>query len=216
MTRHTDVAAAKAAPPAGPKKSAPDLSARIKEICRSRGLSLRQLAALTGIPVATLSKVQNNLATLNYEQLSKLAGGLGIELNELFTSASSDVRTGRRAVTHKGQGLKEVSERFDFELLCGELANRSMNPAIMEIRARSLEEAGGLIVHEGEEFAYVLTGAIEVYSEHYVPTRLEAGASIYIDSTSGHAYVNVSDEPISRVLAVTTHFRNVVKPLSQK
>ncbi|HEY5102412.1 MAG TPA: helix-turn-helix transcriptional regulator, partial [Steroidobacteraceae bacterium] len=82
-----------------PGKVAPDLSARVREICRTRDLSLRQLAAMTGIPIATLSKVQNNLATLSYVQLTKLAFGLGLELNELFTATTSDVRTGRRAVT---------------------------------------------------------------------------------------------------------------------
>src|SRR5450432_89389 len=97
-----------------PTKVAPDLSARVREICRERDLSLRELAALSGIPIATLSKVQNNLATLSYVQLTKLAAGLGLELNELFTSTAVDVRTGRRAVTLKGEGPKGATERYDF------------------------------------------------------------------------------------------------------
>ena len=188
-----------------PRKAAPDLSARVREICRTRDLSLRQLAAMTGIPIATLSKVQNNLATLSYVQLTKLAYGLGLELNELFTVTTADVRTGRRAVTRKGEGPQEATERYDFEMLCGDLASKKMNVGIMEINARTLEEAGGLIAHEGEEFAYVLSGSIEVYTEDYRPTRLEAGDCIYMDSTSGHVYVNVGAEPVARVLAVTTH-----------
>jgi len=186
-------------------KLAPDLSTRVREICRTRDLSLRQLAAMTGIPIATLSKVQNNLATLSYVQLTKLAEGLGIELNELFTAPAVNVRTGRRAVTRYGEGPKGSTERYEFELLCADLASKKMNIGIMEITARSLEEAGGLATHEGEEFAYVLAGSIEVYNEHYVPTRLNVGDSIYMDSTSGHAYVNAGDEPMARVLAVTTH-----------
>ena len=186
-------------------KLAPDLSARVREICRERDLSLRQLAAMTGIPIATLSKVQNNLATLSYVQLAKLAEGLGIELNELFTVPAVNVRTGRRAVTRQGAGPKGSTERYEFELLCADLASKKMNIGIMEITARSLEEAGGLATHEGEEFAYVLAGSIEVYNEHYVPTRLNAGDCIYMDSTSGHAYVNVGDDSMARVLAVTTH-----------
>jgi transcriptional regulator with XRE-family HTH domain len=184
---------------------APDLAVRIREICRTRGLSLRELTALTGIPIATLSKVQNNLATLSYVQLTKLANGLGIELNELFTAPATNVRTGRRAVTRRGDGPKGSTERYEFELLCAELASKKMNTGIMEITARSLEEAGGLAAHEGEEFAFVLAGSIEIYNEHYVPTRLNFGDSLYMDSTSGHAYVNVGDEPVARVLAVTTH-----------
>jgi transcriptional regulator with XRE-family HTH domain len=186
-------------------KVAPDLSARVRELCRTRDLTLRQLAAMTTIPIATLSKVQNNLATLSYVQLTKLAEGLGLELNELFTSSAVDVRTGRRAVTRKGEGQREATERYDFEMLGGDLANKKMNIGIMEITARTLEEAGGLIAHEGEEFAYVLSGTIEVHTEDYRPTRLAAGDCIYMDSTSGHVYVNVGEDEVARVLAVTTH-----------
>lgn len=191
--------------PRPPRKVAPDLSARVRDIIRARGLTLRKLAAMTGIPIATLSKVQNNLATLSYVQLTKLAEGLGLELNELFTAPATDVRTGRRAVTRRGEGPREATERYDFEMLCGDLANKKMNTGIMEIAARSLEEAGGLIAHEGEEFAFVVSGAVEVHTEDYRPQRLDVGDCIYMDSTSGHAYVNVSDEPVARVLGVTTH-----------
>jgi uncharacterized cupin superfamily protein len=75
----------------------------------------------------------------------------------------------------------------------------------MEIRARTPEEAGGLITHEGEELAYVLDGTIEVHTEDYRPTRLEAGDCMYMDSTSGHVYVNAGEAEVARVLAVTTH-----------
>jgi transcriptional regulator with XRE-family HTH domain len=187
-------------------KTAPDLSLRIREICRTRGLSLRQLAVMTGIPVATLSKVQNNLATLSFVQLTKLAAGLGIELNDLFTSTTVDVRTGRRAVTRKGEGQREATARYEFEILCAELASKRMNVGIMEISARTLAEAGGLVAHEGEEFTYVLSGSIEVHSEDYRPTRLNAGDAIYMDSTSAHVYVNAGEEP-AQVLAVTTPMR---------
>ena len=77
--------------------------------------------------------------------------------------------------------------------------------AIMEIRARTTEEAGGLITHEAEELAYVLDGTIEIHTEDYRPTRLEAGDCMYMDSTSGHVYVNAGKAEVARVLAVTTH-----------
>lgn len=197
-------------------KIAPNLSDRVREICRTRDLSLRQLSSMTGIPIATLSKVQNNLATLNYVQLTKLAAGLDLELNELFTSTAVDLRTGRRAVTRKGEGPKEATERFDFEMLCGDLANKSMNIGIMEVSARSVEEAGGLIAHEGEEMAFVLSGAVEVCTEDYRPTRLEEGDCLYMDSTSGHVYINAGPTPVARILAVTTHSLPERRPAAVK
>jgi transcriptional regulator with XRE-family HTH domain len=190
---------------AAASKVAPELGARVRDICRSRNLTLRQLSAMTGIPIATLSKVQNNLATLSYVQLTKLASGLGMELNDIFSPDAVDLRTGRRALTRKGSGHREPTRWYNFELLCSELAHKKMNIAIMEVKARTPDEAGGLAAHEGEEFAYVLDGAIEIHTEDYRPTRLNAGDAIYMDSTSAHVYVNVGDTPIARVLAVTSH-----------
>jgi transcriptional regulator with XRE-family HTH domain len=186
-------------------KVAPELGARVRDICRSRNLTLRQLSGMTGIPIATLSKVQNNLATLSYVQLTKLASGLDMELNDIFSPNAVDLRTGRRALTRKGTGHREPTRWYHFELLCSELAHKKMNIAIMEVKARTPEEGGGLAAHEGEEFAYVLEGSIEIHTEDYRPTRLNAGDAIYMDSTSAHVYVNVGDTPFARVLAVTSH-----------
>src|ERR1700692_2427649 len=91
------------------RKAAPDLSARVRELCRTRKLTLRQLSGMTGIPIATLSKVQNNLATLTHVHHTNLAAGLGLELTDLFTATAVDVRTGRRVVTHKGEGSREAT-----------------------------------------------------------------------------------------------------------
>jgi transcriptional regulator with XRE-family HTH domain len=195
-----------------PETAVMDLGARVIELRKSRGLSLRQLAQKTGLPLSTLSRVQKDQATLSYLQLIKLAKGLEIELAELFVSRAVDIKSGRRAVTLKGQGLKEVTERYQFELLCGDLANKRMVPGIIDITARTLEEAGGLIRHEGEEFIFVLNGTIDVHTEDYRPTRLTEGDCMYIDSTSGHAYVNVGDAP-AKIIAVTTHLLDEYKHL---
>jgi quercetin dioxygenase-like cupin family protein len=40
----------------------------------------------------------------------------------------------------------------------------------------------------------VLDGPIEVHSEHYAPTVLETGDSMYLDSTMAHAFIAVGDK----------------------
>jgi quercetin dioxygenase-like cupin family protein len=67
-----------------------------------------------------------------------------------------------------------------------------MVPVLTRIRARSLADFGPLLKHSGEEFIFVLEGAIEVHTEHYQPIRLMTGESTYIDSDMGHAYIAVS------------------------
>lgn len=177
-------------------------------------MTLKQLEGLTGIPASTLSKVQNHQATLSYEHIVRLASGLGIDVSDVFTASTIDVKTGRRAVTRRGEGLKEATDRYTFEILCGDLIKKSMNTGIMEVTARSLEEAGGLIQHEGEEFVYVLEGECEVHSDDYRPVTLAEGDSMYLDSTSGHAYVAAGAGPC-RLLAITTYVVAGVPHLAQ-
>ncbi len=66
-----------------------------------------------------------------------------------------------------------------------------------------MEEFGDWVRHPGEEFAYVLDGRVDFYTEYYAPLRLAPGDSVYFDSNMGHAYIAVGDD-VSRVLSVCT------------
>ena len=63
-----------------------------------------------------------------------------------------------------------------------------MIPVYTHIRAKSVAEFGELVRHSGEEFIYVLDGAVEVHTEFYDPLVLHAGESIYIDSNMRRRY----------------------------
>lgn len=183
------------------------LGLRLSEIRRSRDVTLKELSTRTGIPVSTLSKVQNNQATLSYENLVKLSVGLDVDVGEFFRHHPSELRITRRTIERKDQGRRGQSERYAFEILATELARKRMVPGILTVSATSLEEIGGLSRHEGEEFIYVLSGTLRLYTEFYEPATLKAGDSAYIDSTMGHAYVAVrkGKEPPARILAVCSH-----------
>jgi transcriptional regulator with XRE-family HTH domain len=183
------------------------LGLRLSEIRRTRDLTLKELSTRTGIPVSTLSKVQNNQATLSYENLVKLSVGLDVDVGEFFRHHPSELRTTRRTIERKDQGRRGQSERYAFEILATELARKRMVPGILTVTATALEEVGGLSRHDGEEFIYVLSGTLRLYTEFYEPATLKAGDSAYIDSTMGHAYVAVrkGKEPPARILAVCSH-----------
>jgi hypothetical protein len=77
-----------------------------------------------------------------------------------------------------------------------------MIPILTRIRSKSAEEFGSLVHHSGEEYIYVLEGAIKVLTEFYDPVALGVGESIYIDSNMGHAYVTAEGCDEAVVLGV--------------
>ena len=80
------------------------------------------------------------------------------------------------------------------ELLCTELTSKGMVPYISRIKARDVSENDEWIRHRGEEFMYVLSGELELHTEHYRPLRLTAGDSVYYDSGMGHCCISTSDD----------------------
>lgn len=158
-----------------------------------------QLAAASGLAASTLSKVENGHISLTYDNLIRLADGLGVDLGQLVASDPDAARpqpptTARFTVTRVGDRPQLPAGVYGYEPLVAELTSKLMDPTVVRVRARKKEDFAHLVSHPGEEFVYVLSGAVEVHTEYYAPTRLEAGDSIYFDASMGHAYVTVSDE----------------------
>lgn len=159
-----------------------------------------------GIPVSTLSKVENDRLSLTYDKLLQISQGLHVPLAELFADgcdagARDAAVTARRSVGTLAHALRVNTRNYDYFYVCPELRRKRMIPIITHIRARSLEEFGELLRHSGEEYIYVLTGTITIHTEFYDPVVLRSGESIYLDSTMGHAYVAEGCEEAT-VLAV--------------
>ncbi len=176
----------------------------LRALRRQRGWTLAEIGARTGLPISTLSKIENGKMSLSFDKLTRIAQGLEVDIGELFSSQSpvgNDTFSGRRSITRAGEGYAIRTEHYDHLYPASELLNKRLVPIIAEVHARSLEEFGELIRHTGEEFALVLEGVIELHSELYAPARLEAGDSIYFDSAMGHAYIAAAPGPC-RVLAV--------------
>ena len=175
---------------------------RLSHFRRAKGLTLARLSSMTSISEATLSRAENGLTALNAYNLYLLARILDVDIVSFFRSDSEVFAKGKRTVTRRGEGEKESTERYDLELLCSELSAKTMVPSLNSVTARSLERAGGLRAHEGEEFLYVLAGRVEVHTELYAPTRLAAGDSMYFDSNMAHAYVATDDGPAEILVVV--------------
>lgn len=177
--------------------------ATVRSLRKARNWTLAQLAERTGIPVSTLSRIEKDQPSPNYDQLVRLSKGLQIDIARLFSANATADGGHRRSVNRldEGQVLETATERLLY--LSTDLLNKSFTPMLSLIKARSIDDYPGFHRHPGEEFVFVVSGELELHTELYAPTVLRAGESIYFDSSMGHAYVARGDEPC-RILSICT------------
>jgi transcriptional regulator with XRE-family HTH domain len=181
------------------------LGSLVRSLRARNGWTLKEMSERIDIPVSTLSKVEHDRLTLTYDKLLQLSQRLNIRMSELFADAAEPNEpavTARRSVGRLDEAVRVNTKNYDYYYLCTELRRKRMIPVYTHIRAKSVEEFGELVRHSGEEFIYVLDGAVEVHTEFYDPLVLHAGESIYIDSAMGHAYVAAEGCDEALVLAV--------------
>ncbi|MFC7738280.1 helix-turn-helix domain-containing protein [Roseomonas sp. GCM10028921] len=201
-----------------PVDGLPQLGDCLKAARRARGLTLKQVAEQTGMALSTLSKVENHQMSLTYDKLLQLSAGMGLEIAELFHlpskgSGPQQMVTARRSVSRAGQGQVVRTPFYTYSYQFTDLIGKRMVPIFAEIRARTLEEFGPLLRHPGEEYFVVTEGRIAVHTEFYAPEILDAGDSIYLDSTMSHAYLNARDEPSCGICVCTSNVQDLYEQL---
>jgi transcriptional regulator with XRE-family HTH domain len=180
-----------------------DLGARVRELRKARDWTLEHAANQAGLARSTLSKIENGQMSPTYEALKKLAVGLQISVPQLFTQPQRDQVNGRMTVTKLNEGSEQATATYEHELLAEGLRRKQMLPYRARVRARSMDEFDGWVRHDGEEFLYVLTGVVKLYTEFYEPVEMRRGDSAYYDAAMGHNVVSTSQEDAT-ILWVTS------------
>lgn len=180
-----------------------NLGERVRSLRRAKGWTLEQAAGQAGLARSTLSKIENGQMSPTYEALKKLADGLAISVPQLFTPPSKARVSGRMAVTKQGTGQGHATATYEHELLAGALSKKQMLPYRARIRARDMADFDGWVRHDGEEFLFVLTGVVRLFTEFYEPVDLRRGDSAYYDASMGHNVVSVSEDDAT-ILWVTS------------
>jgi transcriptional regulator with XRE-family HTH domain len=169
------------------------LGKRLREIRKSLNLTLEEASQKTGLARSTLSKIENEQISPTFTAVQKLANGLQIDIPQLFAKPLTTMASGRRVLTKSGQGTPHPTSTYEHELLSTDLARKKMVPFKTRVRARSFDDFGDWVRHEGEEFLLVLEGELALYTEFYEPVAMVAGDSMYYDANMGHALVSLSE-----------------------
>src|SRR5229473_183787 len=169
----------RARPPAD--GSAGAIGSHLRRLRAQRQLSLAQVARSVGISVGFLSALERSQMSGSVGTLRKLAKFYKTNILDFFdtTGASSrQVQPEQRKVLEAGPGVR-------MELLAW--GNTVMEPHLFRVAPGA--GSGDSYSHEGEEFLYILRGAlmITLEKEEY---RLKAGDSFYFESATQHHWKN--------------------------
>lgn len=170
------------------------VGARLRAIRQARRWTLEEASKRSSVGRSTLSKIENDLMSPTFDLLKKITRGMQIDLVELFDERQQEQEPrGRRSITRKGEGKVNLTRAYSHELIATDMKSKRMLPFRTTVMARSLDDFSGWERHDGEEVLMVASGAVEVHTEYYAPTRLEVGDSIYFDSRMGHCVISVSE-----------------------
>jgi transcriptional regulator with XRE-family HTH domain len=176
---------------------------KVKALREQKGLSLKEIADLTGFSTALLSQMENHLVSPSLGTLIKLAKALGVKVGDFLGETSGEpftiVRKDERKKISRFASKEGVKYGYSYEALGFEKKDRHMEPFIVILEPATVK-ASKTSVHDGEEFIFVLEGEMEVILGNHTDV-LYPGDSIYYDSNIPHR-VQCHQGKVTKILAV--------------
>lgn len=181
---------------------------RIRAFRKQRGLTLRSLAARSGLSIGFLSQVERGISSIGLTALGSVASALGQSVADFFDAqpaAPSDpvvTPLPRHFTLTRGENAatQYVSGQQTYRMLSERGAGLVLEPMVVHIAPGGRRE--NAYGHAGEEFAYVITGEL-LYEVDGVEHRLHPGDSVHLRSSVPHSMYN-DTESVTTVVSVVT------------
>jgi transcriptional regulator with XRE-family HTH domain len=162
------------------------IAAWIRSYRLRRNLTLAQVSELSGISVAHLSRLENGERTPTVRLLMQLARALGVSLGALVGESPAQDTV---YVSRNGDGTT---------IAAGDTSLHSLSdPSLRWLQAVELSfmpgRHGEPAAHGGEEWVYVLAGAIEVDVNGFT-SSLAMGDAVHFRADVPHALHNPHEE----------------------
>lgn len=175
-------------------KSRFDLGAKIKSIRLMRGISQKELAALTGVTPSTISQVEKNLIYPSLPALFRIAESLTVEVATLFKEHGAEKNVyvysaDSRTATSLNNNAKDSAEA---ELLLPPDIDTPAEATVMRIRPGK-KLTGHFFAHKGRELGYLITGQLEMTVDNR-SYKVGPGDTIYLQKDIPGSWQNTSDQ----------------------
>ena len=176
-----------------------DISRNITEYRKSKNLTIKELANLTGVTPSLLSQIEKGTSNPSINTLKQISKALDIPLFNFFINDNLTENLVVRKDSRKKIMFAE-DDSFAYELLTPN-SRGTIEFMLMKIPKRE-SSSKELFSHKGEEVAYVMKGCVSLHLMNTV-IELNCGDSVKIPPHSNHKWENNSDEDCEVIFAVT-------------
>ena len=182
------------------------IGSKIQHIRETKQLSVEDVAERSGLSVEQIQRIEGNVDFPSLAPLIKIARVLGVRLGTFLDDQSQLGPVVCRKGDMAGDGIgftnnnTEGRKHMAYHSLSQDKSGRHMEPFMIDVAPSAEGESFVTSSHEGEEFIYVMEGAVEVC--HGKKCHLiKAGDSIYYDSIVPH-HVHGYQGQAAKILAV--------------
>jgi DNA-binding transcriptional MerR regulator/quercetin dioxygenase-like cupin family protein len=172
--------------PASNNARATDLGPKLRRLRKRTGLGVVEAAKKAKISAGFLSAIELSRANPSIATLQRLASTYGTTVLEFFDLPKQS----SRLVTPRARRAIQTQSGVRMELLSA--GARQLESHLFRVPPGAGSD--GSYSHQGEEFIYMMSGALEIWLDELECHTLRKGDSFWFESTVGHRWYNPSDE----------------------
>jgi len=166
--------------------SVQEIGNRVRELREEKGVSLDDLAEMTGFDTGFLADIESGRVQPQLGTVMKLSKGLDSAFSRILSGAGDKLyaitRKDERKSISRTASPKGQRKLYSYQSLAPEVQGRHMEALMVQLEENPDEETS---LHEGEEFIFVLEGTVllKLGEERF---ELDPGDSVYYLSSQPH------------------------------
>ncbi|RAJ10500.1 XRE family transcriptional regulator [Chitinophaga skermanii] len=171
------------------------ISNKIKEKRKSKGITVQELADKADVSKGLISQIENNRTVPSLLVLVNIIRALNLDMNEFFNDINYKNQSAKVIVKKKDSYQpfeKENAKGFQYRrVLTRNMKNNPIDIVILELKKGARRSQ--LVKTDAYEYKYIIKGTVEYQIQNDV-YHLETGDSIFFDGRLGHKPTNTGDD----------------------
>ncbi|SIO49459.1 helix-turn-helix domain-containing protein [Chitinophaga niabensis] len=186
------------------------ISTKIKEKRKAKGITVQELADKAEVSKGLISQIENNRTVPSLLVLINIIRALNLDMNEFFNDINQQTQTARVLIKRKEEYQsfeKENAKGFLYKrVLTRNIKGGPTDFVLLELKQGA--KRNQIVKTDAYEYKYVIKGTVEYLINNEKHT-LETGDSIFFDGRLGHKPSNVGTD--DALLLVVYFFQDTEK-----